>query len=242
VTPEESHALMALLVPTEVLQHVEARGWVQVPQVGPFWLLWHPDWGLRQLLIPKDATDVGYFDALGEVIRRLADIEKTSKESVLLDLLRPARPCTEHDALDAAVVAARQSPCAKSQRGVVVFTRSHGVLGSGWNSPPAPFRCDGSPACRAACNKLAVHAEMAALHAIRRDGARSRGDLEMLHVKVTDGVPVPSGGPSCWQCSREVLASGVRWFWLLHEDGLRRYAAEDFHAITLRTAGLPVIR
>lgn len=243
MSPEEIRARAALLQPFEVLNHVEARGWVQVDQGNDeIWLLEHPEHDLRQLILPTSSDDVAYGDAIYEVIRRLADVERRSEHAVLLELARPSRPTTEREALAAAVIAAQRSPCAKSKRGVVIFSRTHGLLGRGWNAPPLPFRCDGSAACRANCNKLAVHAEMAALHDLLREGTRDKGDLEMLHVKVIEGVPVASGAPSCWQCSREVVASGIRWFWLLHEAGLRRYSAEDFHAITLRNSALPVIR
>lgn len=147
----------------------------------------------------------------------------------------------EQDALIAATIAGQLSPCQKSKRGVVIFHREEGVLGTGFNAQPGPFRCDGSEACRANCNKLCVHAEMAALH----DAARQEHSLvgaEMLHIKVVDGLPVASGQPSCWQCSREVLASEIQWFWLLHDHGLERYSAEEFHEQTLRNLGLPVLR
>lgn len=243
MSPEEFRTNAANLQPSELLNHVRGRGWLLVDHGSDtFWLLEHPEHDLRQLLLLRDADDAQYGDAVLDVIARLADVEQTSEHAILLDLMRPTRPCTERDALEAAVAAAQHSTCAKSQRGVVVFSRSHGVLSHGWNAPPAPFRCDGSQTCRANCNKLAVHAEMAALHALRHDGTRGRGHLEMLHVKIKGGVPVASGPPSCLTCSREVLASGIRWFWLLHEGGLRRYSTEDFHAVTLRNSGLPVIR
>lgn len=150
------------------------------------------------------------------------------------------------EALACAVEAAQRSPCAKSKRGVVLFrdaTRAprghHKPIAIGFNAPPSPFGCDGSAACRGACNQVAVHAEQAALlyaaaHGLRTDQA------EMLHVKVVDGVAVPSGEPSCWQCSRLLLDAGVAGMWLLHESGLRRYDAITFHRLTLERCGLPV--
>ena len=149
---------------------------------------------------------------------------------------------SENDAFREAVLVGRQSPCSKSQRGVVIFHRNFGKVAGGFNAPPLPFRCNGSMACRADCNKLSVHAETAALLDLRKGGCDISKHLEMLHVKVVDGEAVPSGEPSCWQCSREVLAAGIDTFWLLHEDGLRSYTAEEFHESTLRYHELPVIR
>jgi deoxycytidylate deaminase len=136
-----------------------------------------------------------------------------------------------------AVQVALRSPCAKSRRGVVIFDE-HGVIASGCNAQPAPFACDGSDACRAACGKLCVHAEAAALRDAGRFAVRG---AHMLHVKAEKGVPVASGPPSCWQCSREILAAGVAKVWLLHDDGVRGYTAVEFHRLTLQHCGLPAL-
>lgn len=148
--------------------------------------------------------------------------------------MRPP-PFNQHQALKAAVAVARLSPCMKSQRGVVIFDLERGVLARGTNHRVDEQSCDGSPACRSACAKLCVHAELDALTAYFKP-PQLLGKypwVHMLHVKVVDGHPVPSGPPSCWQCSRHIVNSGIRWMWLLHEDGLKRYTACEFHRLTL---------
>ena len=137
---------------------------------------------------------------------------------------------TEHDALKAAIDAAAHCGCRKSQRGVAIFHRRFGLFSTGTNYPPAPFSCDGSKECRKVCNKICIHAEQ---HAMLKVGAPLVG-YEMLHIEVVDGEAVPSGGPSCWQCSRIILAAKLERMWLLHEDGLRAYTAEEFHLLTLK--------
>lgn len=145
----------------------------------------------------------------------------------------------ENMALSIAVSIGTSSPCEKSKRGVVIWRPgdSESFMG-GYNHPPSPFKCDGSEACRASCGKVCVHAEAHALLGAKKS---VRG-MDMLHVKVVDGEAVASGPPSCWQCSRLMLEAGVAGMWLLHEDGLRRYDIEEFHALTLQHCGLPVIR
>ncbi len=118
-----------------------------------------------------------------------------------------------HDALHAA----RQSPCAKSHRGVVVFGPYHGATesdvihlayGSGWNGPPPGFACDGSAACRASCRHLCEHAEARAVRAAM-DCAQFK-PLELVHVKAdAAGQLVAGSGPSCAPCSRLILDSGI---------------------------------
>lgn len=151
----------------------------------------------------------------------------------------------EHDALKAATDAARMSPCAKSKRGVVVWTPASGVFSACHNAPPPGFRCDGSETCRASCSKVAVHAEQAAILDCHKYG-KPVSRMEMLHVKVEkkDGtwVAVTSGGPSCPDCSKLIVESGIAGMWL-YEDGpdgprLVRYTAAEFHDLTLKNCGL----
>jgi len=148
---------------------------------------------------------------------------------------------TQKDALSAAIAAAKQSPCAKSKRGAVIWNPDIGICGIGYNHTPAPFICGQDDTCREACSKINVHAEQAALLNFRRSerANKSLRDFDMLHVKVVDDVAVPSGPPSCWQCSKLILACGIKGVWLLHENGLQRYWAVDFHYLTLEHAGLP---
>jgi hypothetical protein len=126
--------------------------------------------------------------------------------------------------IEAAVRAARQSPCAKSQRGVVVYSRSSGIdIASGFNGPPGRGVCARDDACREACGKICVHAEMRALRAARDILKRPEfnvlymAECDAVHVKIGGGPVrglVDGGGPSCWQCSREVVDVGLGGFWL----------------------------
>ncbi len=156
----------------------------------------------------------------------------------------------EYIALQNAISEALKSPCAKSKRGVVIFIRgekgltSAGIHARGFNGPPPPMMCDRSVECKSACSKLCVHAEASALidlMGLAMAPARL-SDLEMLHVKVVDDRAVSSGPPSCWQCSRLILKAGIRKMWLLHDEGLRSYTAQEFHTLTLEHCGLPVIQ
>jgi len=141
------------------------------------------------------------------------------------------RPYDEEWALKEAVKASLNSNC-KSKRGVVIWNRATGLVSIGFNAPPKPLICDGSETCRANCAKTAVHAEQAALI-----GARGYvfplSECEMIHVKSIDGVAVTSEKPSCWQCSKLILAAGVKSMWLYQKEGFVEYTALDFHDKTL---------
>lgn len=151
----------------------------------------------------------------------------------------------------AALRAASRSPCVKSKRGVSIYEPETGlVISDGYNSQPSDV-CDTK--CMANCAKLCMHAEQRAIIAAQ-PWINSIPYCDGVHVKIftaggsytnlnysdydLEKLLVPSGGPSCWQCSRLVLDSKLRGFWLFHENGWRRYDAEEFHRLTLEACGL----
>jgi len=142
----------------------------------------------------------------------------------------------EKEALVYAIEAAKQSPCQKSKRGVVIFSRQgQRPFGTGCNRPPGPYACTGNTACRRECSKICVHAEQDALLK-----AGCVVACEMLHIIIDDqGKPVSSGHPSCWQCSRLILAAGITTMWLYRDGGLVNYSALSFHDTTLDYCALP---
>jgi deoxycytidylate deaminase len=137
-----------------------------------------------------------------------------------------------------AVAVANTSPCAKSKRGVVIYDRVV-MMAHGTNGPPTPFVCTGSATCRWNCPKLCEHAEAAAL----RNLEGSRVGYQLLHIKTVDGEPVASGGPSCVDCSKAILADGrISGVWLMHEDGWRRYDPVEFHELSAAQNGITLSR
>jgi deoxycytidylate deaminase len=136
-------------------------------------------------------------------------------------------------ALTHAVEYAKESKC-KSQRGVVIWHREKGLMSSGWNAPPRPYVCDSSETCRANCAKTAIHAEQAALiKALTLYDIDTIRECEMIHVKIVDGQAVTSEKPSCWQCSKLILASQLKSMWLYQAEGFVEYTPLDFHEKTL---------
>ena len=143
----------------------------------------------------------------------------------------------ENDALKEAVYYSTLSNCG-SKRGVVIFHRKYGVMCGGFNHLPWPLKCDGTPACRSVCAKTALHAEQDALlnwiQNVEAFPTVNIFDCEMLHVKSVDGKAVHSLQPSCWQCSKLILGSGLKAMWLYQAEGLVSYTAKDFHELTLK--------
>ncbi|MCA9634545.1 MAG: hypothetical protein KC420_00735, partial [Myxococcales bacterium] len=82
--------IVSRLRPLAVRLYAESRGWTPVPLDGErFWLFRHPEERLRQLQIPMDADDLGFVDAMLDVVRRIAELERRAPDAVLADLQWP---------------------------------------------------------------------------------------------------------------------------------------------------------
>ena len=157
--------------------------------------------------------------------------------------------------VDHAVAVAMESPCV-SKRGVVIGTSQSDFVSDGYNHQPYPFQCTSDEKCKRTCGKTAIHAEQAALLSAMR---RSLRGCWMLHVKAKQDKPCASMAPSCMECSKLILESGISWMHLLHDpqaqilpgaivecevegfqsDGtlgklqVRRYSSQHFHWLTV---------
>ncbi len=128
-----------------------------------------------------------------------------------------------------------KSPC-QSKRGAVIWANDR-IISVGYNHQPEPFACDGSARCKSTCGRTAVHAEQ---HAIVRAGLEI-GGAQMLHVKTVNGALVASGEPSCLECSKLILASGITFMWLYESIGWVRYNADAFHRLSAERHGIQLI-
>ena len=161
------------------------------------------------------------------------------------------------DWVDEAVRMAMRSPC-QSKRGAVIAGRGGSFISSGFNHQPFPFECDGSERCKSKCGKTAIHAEQSAILAAHN----SVSGGWMLHAKAKQNKPCASMSPSCLECSKLILVSGIAWMHLLHDpvaqmlpgavvvgqvEGfassgelgtlqVRRYSAQHFHWLTAEYA------
>lgn len=155
----------------------------------------------------------------------------------------PPKRTPPQEVIDEARLAAMRSPCQKSKRGAVLFNPVTGQKTIGaWNSRP-DNKCDlmcqisDAPSSRpmrdkdardrppSRCSTLCLHAEARALRIALAVSERSHFvadgdfafvlvDMELVHVKVENDRVVPSGGPSCWQCAKDIADNGIRGVWL----------------------------
>jgi deoxycytidylate deaminase len=137
-----------------------------------------------------------------------------------------------------AVRLAKQSPCEKSKRGVVIV-KDDVIVGRGFNGPPGGYACAG--VCREYCSEYTVHAEMRAVFNALMSGVSLFG-ARAYHVKAVDGVAVPKGIPSCLPCSKHMLDVGLSEIVLMDEQGYALYGVEEFYLRTTENVALPIPR
>lgn len=137
--------------------------------------------------------------------------------------------------IDYAISIARYSQCRKSRRGVVIVNNNV-IIGSGYNSPP-----NDKPCCKCLREDIhnnlftelcyGVHAEQQAIIRTLKNGCDLAGS-RLFHVKIKNGSAVISRGPSCTQCSKNILESGITEIVLMENDGLKLYTAEEFNNLS----------
>lgn len=125
--------------------------------------------------------------------------------------------------------------CCKSKRVSAIITKENYVIAI--NEPPIGFICKNNETCKKVCNQICVHAEENAIIKAFQKGLDIK-NASCLHLKIKNNEPVFSGPPSCIYCSRKLLQSGVKFMYLFHEDGWKKYTTEEFHRETLKTLGI----
>ena len=137
------------------------------------------------------------------------------------------------DIVQAAIKESQKSPCF-SKRGVALFNnKTLEAIGVAYNSPPRPsteFSCTKDLTCKKTCSKFAVHAEQRVLLKFPQE---SYANVDLLHIKTVGKQGVPSGPPSCPDCSKLIVENKISGVWLYHENGWQRYSSTDFHKKTL---------
>ena len=97
-------------------------------------------------------------------------------------------------------------------------------------------------ACRQSCAKRCIHAESKALKLAMVAEPDGSPDWAMIHVKIdADGNLVADGGPSCWQCSREILDAEIAGIWLFEARETDRWIFYDsltFHRVTMAACNI----
>jgi dCMP deaminase len=135
-----------------------------------------------------------------------------------------------------ATLEAIKATCLRDKCGAVVV-KDGLIIGKGWNGPAGntDTKCGldlvDSPkpkSDRSCC----VHAEWRAI----MDAIRTKGDIagsSLYFARVDDnGTMLYSGAPYCTVCSRLALDSGIAYFVLAHESGIKRYDTKEYNDLS----------
>lgn len=138
-----------------------------------------------------------------------------------------------------AVEMAGRSMCKRGRIGAVVVLGEE-VIGRGYNAPPndseenrmchTDYRIsDAKPKTDRTC---CVHAEWRAII----DAIKNKKDISSSSIYVagvdTDGTVIKSSKPYCTVCSRLALDTGIKYFVLRHEDGIRAYDTKEYNKLS----------
>ena len=113
---------------------------------------------------------------------------------------------------------------------------SGALVSTGFNMPPGGWenrRCGKTQPSKLhpkADRTCCVHAEVKALLYVPRE--RIVGSTLYFARVDEKGSILPSGAPYCTGCSKVALEAGVAHWVLWHEDGPRRYGAEEYNDLS----------
>ena len=137
--------------------------------------------------------------------------------------------------INEAVKVAHNSPCTKSHRGCVLVKNGK-IIATGYSGAPHDKIC--RPCIREdivdnSKTELcyAIHAEQRAILNALKDNQDLSGS-RLYHIKVKNGVVLPTDDISCTLCSRFILETGIAEMALLHHDGLTVYDAEEYNNLS----------
>ncbi len=139
-----------------------------------------------------------------------------------------------------AVNEARLASCGRSRCGSVIITAAGGVIGHGFNSPPADRpdqrRCErkfelapGFKSDRTCC----IHAEWRAILDALRQYPDQIGGGRIYFIRLdAQGAPEPAGQPYCTICSKLALDVGLAEFVLWHAKGITVYDTAEYNDLS----------
>ena len=133
-----------------------------------------------------------------------------------------------------AAVEARKALCLRDKCGAVIVMDGE-VIGRGYNAPPndninhrqcnLDYRTSSKPKSDRTC---CMHAEWRAIiDAIKNTKDISSSSLYFARVD-NEGNMLKSGEPYCTVCSRLALDTGIKYFGLWHESGIKMYNTEEY--------------
>lgn len=132
---------------------------------------------------------------------------------------------------------ARKAQCERARCGSVIVAKDGAVIGRGYNAPPLEdetqkhctinFKLDVKPKYDKTC---CVHAEWnAILDAMRKFSDKMEGATLYFMRVDEDGKWTEAGDPFCTVCSRLAMQSGLAYFGLWNESGIKLWPVREYN-------------
>ena|SRR3989344_620374 len=133
---------------------------------------------------------------------------------------------------------AKKALCLRDRCGSIIVSNGE-IIGRGYNAPPkddiSQRRCEDEfkPSPKPKSDRTCcVHAEWRAI----LDAVRNIKDISgstLYFTRVDDGGNIlMSGKPYCTVCSRFALDTGIKYFGLWHEEGIRLYETLEYNKLS----------
>ncbi len=133
---------------------------------------------------------------------------------------------------------ASNSKCLKAKCGSVIVDAEGNIIGQGYNGPAGneTNRCNDKyifPENNKYDVTCCVHAEVRAIHdaMIHHPNKIKGATLYFMRVD-SNNMLTKAGVPYCTLCSKEALDSGLEYFGLWHEDGIKLYNTKEYNNIS----------
>ena len=136
---------------------------------------------------------------------------------------------------------AKRSLCLEARCGSIIVL-DDAIIGRGYNAPPQdrieermcnstyPEEQRKPKADRSCC----VHAEWRAITNALKSGTPLTGATLYFTRVNEEGELLRSGEPYCTVCSRLALDTGINYFALWHEDGIKKYDTKEYNDLSYK--------
>lgn len=148
------------------------------------------------------------------------------------------------DFIDLAVKIAKQSTCERSKCGSIII-KDNQIIGQGFNSPPnnseSQRKCNNNKDSyhkKVTDKTCCIHAEQRAIMDALAKNPEKMKDSKLYFIRLDENNnKTEAGNPYCTICSKMALDAGIKYFILLHENGIKEYPTDEYNSLSYNFKG-----
>ncbi|MEK6894164.1 MAG: hypothetical protein AABX10_01745 [Nanoarchaeota archaeon] len=148
------------------------------------------------------------------------------------------------DFIEEAVKIAKQSTCERWRCGSAIV-KDNEIIGQGYNSPSnnleSQRRCNNNKDeyhKKVTDKTCCMHAEQRAIMDALKNNPTKLKDSKLYFIRLdrNDQKKI-ARNPYCTICSKMALDAGIKYFILLHENGIKEYLTEEYNSLSYNYQG-----